>query len=67
MHVPIVILARTLTDEARQFIATGAGDNFLAMECEDGGTKCFSKEAPDGLVIPESKYWSLDHFNQLAF
>lgn len=67
MHVPIVILARTLTDEARQFIATGAGNNFLALECDGDGTKCYSSEAPEGFVIPGSSFWSLDRFNELAF
>lgn len=67
MHVPIVILAHTLTDEARQFVATGAGENYLALECDEGGTKCYSSEAPEGFVIPGSSFWSLGRFNELAF
>lgn len=67
MHVPIIILARSLTDEARQFIANGAGDNFLALEDADGGTRCYSNEELNSFVIPATRFWSLDQFNGLAF
>lgn len=66
-NVPIVVLARTLTEEAKQFLNNNAGTTYLAMEDFDEGTRAFTRETPEGQVIPDQKLWSFDNFNELVF
>lgn len=65
-NVPIVVLARTLTDEARHFLKHSAGNRYLAMEDHASGTHFFCADAPDGQVLLSEKIWSLEAFNQLV-
>lgn len=66
-NVPIVVLARTLTDEAKDFLRTNAGTAYLAMENCEEGTRVFTNDVPDGAVIQERKLWSFADFNGLVF
>lgn len=66
-NVPIVVLARTLTDEAKDFLWTNAGTGYLAMEDCEEGTRVFSHEVPDGAVIEGCQLWSFSDFNGLVF
>jgi hypothetical protein len=65
-NVPIVILAHTLTEEARQFLANNAGAAYLAMEDCDEGTRIYTPETPDGEIIEDQKIWSFEEFNKLV-
>lgn len=66
-NVPIVVLARTLTDEAKDFLRTNAGTAYLAMEHCEEGTRVFTHDAPDGAVIEGRELWSFVSFNELVF
>lgn len=65
-NVPIVVLARTLTDEARQFLTGSAGAAYLAMEDCDEGTRAYTPEQPDGEIVKDQKLWSFEEFNKLV-
>ncbi len=65
-NVPIVILARSLTDEAKSFLANGAGSAYMALEHCEEGTRVYSPSLPEGTVIPGHALWSFDEFNALA-
>lgn len=64
-NVPIVVLARSLTDEAKRFLREQAGRNYLALEKNDDATRAYSAQTPDGTNINVSFYWSLDQFMNL--
>lgn len=66
-NVPIVVLARTLTNEAKDFLRTKAGTAYLAMENCEEGTRMFTHDVPDGAVIEDRKLWAFDDFNGLVF
>lgn len=66
-NVPIVVLAKTLTPEARAFLSRNAGSAYMAFEaCQDGtGTQIFCPEAPNGQVLSGFHLWSFQEFNDL--
>ncbi|KCZ64601.1 hypothetical protein HY36_12205 [Hyphomonas atlantica] len=65
-NVPLVVLARTLTDETKEFLRTSAGTSYLALEsCEDG-TRAYTYEIPNGAVIENCEFWSFAKFNDLV-
>ena len=65
-NVPIVILAKTLTEETKKFMTNSAGDAYLALEDCDEGTRAFSREFENGAIIADQKLWSFDQFNRLV-
>lgn len=65
-NVPTVVLARTLTHEAKEFLMKNAGKNYLGIERSDVGSRVFSANHPDGFEIAISDLWSLDGFNNLV-
>lgn len=65
-NVPIVILARTLTDEAKGFLADSAGQAYMALEMDGEGTRVFLPEHPEGISIAQPDLWSFDSFNKMA-
>ena len=65
-NVPIVILARTLTDEAKGFLADSAGQAYMALERDGEGTRVFSPEYPDGVTIAKPDLWSFESFNKMV-
>lgn len=65
-NVPIVILARTLTDEAKGFFADNAGQAYLALERDGDGTRAFLPEHPDGVTIAVPELWTFDSFNKMV-
>lgn len=61
--LPIVILARTLTPAARDFLSSGrCGRNFLALERAGEGTRVFEPPHPQGYELPEISVWHLEGF-----
>lgn len=65
-NVPIVILARTLTDEAKSFLADSAGQAYMGLECDGDGTRLFSPDYPAGVTIAKPDLWSFDSFNKMV-
>lgn len=66
-NVPITVLSRTLTDEAKHFLEKRAGTAYLAMEQYEKGTRVFTHAKPKGTVIPNTSLWSFEEFNNLVF
>ena len=67
--IPIVILAKKLTDSANNFIRKYCKDSYLAMEEGLNGTKIFSAGGnfPEVEEIRGCSYWRLCKFNELVF
>jgi hypothetical protein len=65
-NVPIVALARTLTDEAKAFLRERAGSNYLGIENAESGGRIYTHECPDGKDIEQGDLWSLMGFNGLV-
>lgn len=63
--VPILVAARTLTPEAREFLRTNAGRHYLAMENHAAGTMAYNRDNPDGVLLEGGKYWELSALNEL--
>ncbi|MBT3942835.1 MAG: hypothetical protein HOC77_07055 [Chloroflexi bacterium] len=66
-RVPIVILAKELTDAAKRFIESLGDTPFCAIESCDGGSVIYSAKFPTGARIPGKELWSLDGFLDAAF
>lgn len=60
MQVPVVILARTLREGAKKFISHCKHDRVLGLEKAGAGTRAYTAELPDGVVLPNSALWDLD-------
>ncbi|SNT61660.1 SIR2-like domain-containing protein [Tardiphaga sp. OK246] len=65
-NVPIVVLARSLTEEAKAFLKSKAGSSYLALEESCGGTRAYSHQHPDGIDLPGDDFWSLNGFMRLV-
>lgn len=65
-NTPIVVLARTLTDEAKDFLKHKAGKNYMGIEQSDEGSKIYSPENPEGMKVDVAELWSLPGFNNLV-
>ena len=66
-NVPIVVLARKLTEEAKDFLESKAGTRYLGVEEHDDGSRVYSPEFPGGAQVPAGDLWSLQGFNSLVF
>lgn len=66
-NVPIVVLAQTLTTEAHDFLKRSGGRAWIALEQYKEGTRVFSFEHPDGIILDEVALWSFDEFNGMVF
>ncbi len=64
-NIPTVVLARTLTDEAKDFLRTKAGKNYLGIEQSGTGSKVYSPTHPGGSEVGTPDLWSLDGFNKI--
>jgi SIR2-like domain len=64
-NVPVVVLARTLTEEARAFVSKSAGDRYLALEHHNDGSTAYFPGQETGVVIEGVDLWSLEGFNKL--
>ena len=65
-NVPTVVLARTLTAEAKDFLRNKAGKNYMGIEKNGEFSKIFTASHPDGIVLEVSNLWSLLGFNELV-
>ena len=66
-NIPIVVLARTLTEEAHDFLRKSGGRVWIALERHGDGTKVFSSKFPEGIVLDNVALWSFDEFNKMVF
>ena len=65
-NVPIVVLAKALTDEARDFLRNRSGTNYLGIEQGGHESKVYSPENPSSVQVPIADLWSLPGFNNLV-
>jgi hypothetical protein len=65
-NLPVTVLARSLTDEAREFLRTKAGAKYLGIERNGTGSKIYVADHPDGIDIGGQDFWSLDGFQKLV-
>lgn len=65
-NVSTVVLARTLTEEAKDFLKSKAGTNYLGIEKSGTGSRIYSPITPEGADITTPDLWSLDGFNNLV-
>jgi hypothetical protein len=66
LQTPAIILARTLRDGAKSFIANCRNDRVLGLEKADTGTRAFSTAWPTGVILPDSSLWDLGPFLEAA-
>lgn len=64
--VPIVVLAKNLTTQAKTFLVDQKCQKFLALEETPGGTRAITSEEPNGIEIPIKNLWSLEGFLKLV-
>jgi len=60
--IPIVVLARTLSDSARAFLAKCKHTGYLALEQAGTSTRAFFHGNATGIDIPNSSLWEFDTF-----
>lgn len=65
-NVPVTVIARTLTDEAKQFLQHKAGPQFLGIEQNGSGSRAYFQGEPYGYDIPEIDFWSIEGFLKLV-
>jgi hypothetical protein len=66
-NVPIVVLARSLTDEAKDFLKKNAGQKYLGVESDGGaGSRVYTTDHPDGFDVPDREIWSAEGFMSLV-
>ena len=64
-NVPIVVLARELTDEAKNFLKNKAGSYYLGIERAGSFSRVYSPVNPGGADVPVANLWSLPGFIDL--
>ena len=64
--VPLVVITRELTPTAHRFLRCGRCSRYVVLEECPEGTRVFTHEAPDGLVLVGESYWRLDRFLSLV-
>lgn len=64
--VPIVVLARELTEEAKDFLESKAGTRYLGIEKQGNGSRVYSPKFPSGVQVSTGDLWSLQGFNSLV-
>lgn len=64
-NTPILVAARTLTPQAKDFLKNNAGRHYLALEAHVDGTMVYNRENPEGIVVEGGQYWELSALNDL--
>jgi len=65
-NVPTVVLAHTLTDEAKDFLKNKTGTNYMGIEQSGTGSRVYTYHQPDGVDEADADLWSLPGFNELV-
>lgn len=63
--VPILILAHTLTPEAKSFMRNSGGKYYIAVENHDEGSMVYTPNFPNGALLRGEKYWMLSQMNSI--
>ena len=61
-EAPLVILTKKLTESVKKMLAKANGQQFLALEATEGGTKMWSNDYPDGHILDSVTLWKLEDF-----
>jgi SIR2-like domain len=64
--VPLILLTRTMSTAARDFLLGGRCRQFLVLEQGAAGTRAYCPEYPAGVDIPEPDLWTLPGFLSLV-
>lgn len=62
----MVVLAETLTDEAKDFLKNKAGQKYMGIEKSIPGSKVYSSTHPDGKQSDIIDLWSFARFIDLV-
>lgn len=65
-NIPIIILARKLSDEAINFLKHNAGKNYMGIEECPSGSNVYTPDNPCGTPVSTPNLWSLAGFCNLA-
>lgn len=60
--VPLVLITKTISPKAKDFLSSGSCLNYLAIEDNGRGSRAYSNAFADGVDLPEQCLWSLDGF-----
>ncbi len=60
--IPIVVLGKSLTAEARSFLERCAGRNHVALEEAGDDTRAITPDNPGGIIVPSARLWDLGEF-----
>lgn len=60
--VPLVVLTKSLSKAALEFLRSGKCRCYLALEEAGAGARMYSPDFPDGVEIKEKPFWRLDQF-----
>lgn len=63
--VPLVLITRTISEKAHEFLKSGKCRQYLALEKSTAGTRIYSNERPDGAELVGKAYWQLGEFLSL--
>ena len=58
----LVVLTKTLSESVKSMLSVGGVQRFMALEEEDGGTRMWSHQFPDGVLLRGSHLWRLPDF-----
>jgi len=61
--VPILVITKTLSDTAREFLTSGRCRRYLALEDDGaGGTRAYTHETLGGVILSGQAIWALSDF-----
>ncbi len=61
-EVPMVVLTKQLSDNAKKFLLNSKSNRYLAIEEYGEGSCIYTYDFPDGSILPSRSIWRLDHF-----
>lgn len=65
-NVPIIVLAKSLTEEAKKFLMKNIENNYMGIEEFGDQSKVYSSDNPNGVEIAKADLWTLCGFNSLV-
>ena len=60
--IPIVVITKTLSAPAKEFLGGGRCRKYLAIEDRPGGSRAYTNAYPDGIELPGPPIWTLPDF-----
>ena len=60
--VPLVLITKSITPSAKEFLRSGKCQKYLALEEGENGCRMFTTAYPDGIEINGNQFWQLDQF-----